>query len=62
MDILKEIKEKTKPNQLRLKSITVGEIMDKYPDKVVDSYSEGKHFVLVLDACRIKFQNTSETK
>ena len=59
---MKEIKEKTKVNQFRLKSVTVGEIMDKYPDKVVDSYSEGKHFVLVLDACRIKFQNTSKTK
>ena len=44
-----------------LTQITVKEIMDKYPDKVVDSYSEGKHFVLVLDTCRIKFRNTSDT-
>ena len=30
-------------------------IMDKYPDKVVDVYSEGYTAVLVLDTCRIKF-------
>jgi hypothetical protein len=61
VDTLKEIKKEEKKHQFRLNSLTVGEIMDKYPDKVVDSYSEGKHFVLVLDTCRIKFINTSDT-
>ena len=60
VDTLKKIKKEEKTHQFRLNSLTVGEIMDKYPDKVVDSYSEGKHFILVLDTCRIKFQNTSD--
>jgi hypothetical protein len=32
--------------------------MDKYPDKVVDVYAEGKNAIMVLDTCRIKFTNT----
>ena len=44
--------------QFRLGHVTIKEIMDKYPDKVVDVYTEGKNAVLVLDTCRIKFTNT----
>ena len=44
--------------QFRLGKVTIKEIMDKYPDKCVDVYSEGKSAVLVMDTCRIKFTNT----
>lgn len=44
--------------QFRLGKISIKEIMDKYPDKVVDVYAEGKNAVMVLDTCRIKFANT----
>jgi len=48
--------------QFRLGHISIKEIMDKYPDKVVDVYTEGKNAVMVLDTCRIKFTNTEITK
>ena len=51
-------KERASYTQFRLGHITIKEIMDKYPDKVVDVYSEGKNAVMVLDTCRIKFTNT----
>ena len=44
--------------QFRLGKGSIKEIMDKYPDKVVDAYAEGKNAVMVLDTCRIKFTNT----
>ena len=43
----------------RLEKISMKEIVDKYPDKVVDAYTEGKNAVLVLDSMRIKFMNKS---
>ncbi len=48
--------------QSRLSKISIKEIMDKYPDKVVDVYGEGKDAVLVLNTCRIKFTNTKITR
>ena len=44
----------------RLEKISIKEIVDKYPDKVVDAYTEGKNAVLVLDNMRIKFTNTDK--
>ena len=44
----------------RLEKISMKEIVDKYPDKVVDAYTEGKNAVLVLDNMRIKFTNTDK--
>jgi|TARA_R110002124_G_scaffold267451_1_gene434688 hypothetical protein len=44
----------------RLEKISMKEIVDKYPDKVVDAYTEGKNAVLVLDNMRIKFTNTNK--
>jgi|TARA_R110002124_G_scaffold244549_1_gene409644 ribosomal protein S17E len=44
----------------RLKKVSIKEIVDKYPDKVVDAYTEGKNAVLVLDNMRIKFTNTDK--
>jgi len=55
-------KERSNYTQFRLGNITIKEIMDKYPDKVVDVYTEGKDAVMVLDTCRIKFTNTEITK
>ena len=43
----------------RLEKISMKEIVDKYPDKIVDVYNEGKNAVLVLDNMRIKFSNKS---
>ena len=37
--------------------MTIKEIINKYPDKYVDIYTEGKNIVLVLDTCRIKYMN-----
>ena len=31
------------------------EIKAKYPDKVIDAYVENERLILVLDTCRIKF-------
>tara|TARA_R110002126_G_scaffold25218_1_gene86573 strand:+ start:256 stop:429 length:174 start_codon:yes stop_codon:yes gene_type:complete len=44
----------------RLKKVSIKEIVDKYPDKVVDAYTEGKNAVLVLDNMKIKFTNTDK--
>ena len=51
-------KERSSYTQFRLGVISIKEIMDKYPDKVVDVYAEGKNAVIQLDTCRIKFTNT----
>jgi len=48
--------------QFRLGQVTIKEIINKYPDKVVDVYAEGKNAVMVLDTCRIKFVNTEIMK
>ena len=36
-----------------LTQLTVKEIIDKYPDKVVDVINRKKDVVLILDTCRI---------
>ena len=51
-------KHRASYTQFRLGKVSIKEIMDKYPDKVVDVYAEGKNAVMVLDTCRIKFTNT----
>jgi len=33
------------------------EIKNKYPDKVIDAYAENGRLVIVLDTCRIKFDD-----
>tara|TARA_R110002020_G_scaffold256273_3_gene469934 strand:- start:800 stop:982 length:183 start_codon:yes stop_codon:yes gene_type:complete len=55
---MKNIKHEPKTIVNRLNKITIKEIIDKYPDKYVETYAEGKNAVLVLDTCRIKFINT----
>ena len=39
----------------RLKEISIAEIKNKYPDKIVDAYVEGGRLIVVLDKCRLKF-------
>ena len=38
-----------------LSNISYKEIKSKYPDKIVSAYTEGQRLVLVLDKCRIKY-------
>tara|TARA_R100000458_G_C8154777_1_gene161144 strand:- start:252 stop:428 length:177 start_codon:yes stop_codon:yes gene_type:complete len=54
---MKPIKEKKEVSRYRLQSINIKEIINKYPDKVVDVYNEGKHAVLQLSNMKIKFLN-----
>ena len=41
-----------------VKRIIIIDIMEKYPDMIVDVHKENKDAVLTLDAMRIKFHNT----
>ena len=51
---MKDNKHK-EPETYRLSNISAKEIRNKYPDKVVGGYAESGRLVLVLDTCRIKF-------
>ena len=57
---MKNISKDKSVTTYRLEKISMKEIVDKYPDKVVDAYTEGKNAVLVLDNMRIKFTNTNK--
>ena len=59
---MKSIKTKPRPLNYVLKSLNIKEIMDKYPDKVVEVYNEGKHAILQLSNMRIKFINRKKGK
>ena len=54
---MKPIKEKSKSEVVheRMKEISLAEIKAKYPDKLIDAYVEGGRLVVVLDTCRLKF-------
>ena len=54
---MKVIREENKPSisDGRLKEISLVEIKKKYPDKLIDAYVEDERLVVVLDTCRIKF-------
>ena len=53
---MKVIKEENKPETVeRLEEVSLAEIKKKYPDKLVDAYVEGGRLVIVMDTCRIKF-------
>lgn len=56
---MKDIKKDKSVTTYRLEKLSMKEIVDKYPDKVVTVYNEGKDAVLVLDNMRIKFSNKS---
>ena len=46
----------------RLKGISMKEIMDAYPDKVVDVKSRESDVVLTLDTCRIVFKRNNKQR
>ena len=46
----------------RLNNISAKEIKDKYPDKIIDAYAEDGRLVLVLDSCRLKFDERVKQK
>jgi len=53
----KVVKKKHEPQRYRLDNISMREIKNKYPDKVIDAYAENGRLVIVLDTCRIKFDD-----
>ena len=59
---MKKANKHTEPQKYRLNNISMKEIKDKYPDKIVDAYAESGRLVLVLDTCRIKFDERINQK
>ena len=61
--MMKKIIKKEPSNQrYRLNNISMREIKDKYPDKIIDAYAEDGRLVLVLDSCRLKFDERVNQK
>ena len=52
---IKELKKEYENQRYRLNNVSMKEIKDKYPDKIVDAYAEDGRLVIQLDTCRIKF-------
>ena len=48
-----QIREDIPDGNYVLKNINVKELMDKYPDKVVDIIDRKKDIVVIMDTCRI---------
>jgi len=44
-----------------LETVTVKEIMNKYPDKVVDVLDRERDIVVVMDTCKIIMRKTRST-
>ena len=44
-----------------LETVTIKEIMNKYPDKVVDVIDRGRDIVVVMDTCKIIMRKTRST-
>ena len=55
--IMKKVIKRKEPQRYRLDNISMREIKNKYPDKVIDAYAENGRLVIVLDTCRIKFDD-----
>ena len=55
-------KNRNKDSRYRLQTISIKEIINKYPDKYVNTYQRGKNVVLTLDTCKIVFTNKKEDK
>tara|TARA_R100000306_G_scaffold58735_1_gene57354 strand:+ start:409 stop:618 length:210 start_codon:yes stop_codon:yes gene_type:complete len=51
----KIVHREPKTERYRLEKISRLEIQNKYPDKMIDARVEGGRLVLILDTCRIKF-------
>jgi len=53
---MKTLKNRKEPVTFeRLQEVSLKEIKAKYPDKVIDAYAESQRLVIVLDTCRLKF-------
>lgn len=53
---MKKVKLKPKVEHYRIEQVSIKEIMDKYPDKVVQAIDRDNDTVLVLDTCKIVFR------
>ena len=51
----KIIHREPKTERYRLENISRLEIQNKYPDKVIDARVESGRLILILDTCRIKY-------
>ena len=51
----KVIHREPKTQRYRLENISRLEIQNKYPDKLIDVRVESGRLILILDTCRIKF-------
>ena len=51
----KVIRKEPETRRYRLNNISMKEIKDKYPDKIVDAYAEDGRLVIQLDTCKLKF-------
>ena len=51
----KVIHREPKTERYRLENISRLEIQNKYPDKLIDVRAESGRLILILDTCRIKF-------
>jgi len=59
---MKESVKRKEPKRYRLNNISIREIKNKYPDKVIDAYAEHGRLVIVLDTCKIKFDERVKQK
>jgi len=53
---MKKIKKNEKVEHYRIENVSIKEIMNKYPDKVIDAVDRKIDTVLVLDTCKIIFK------
>ena len=60
--MMKKANKHKEPQRYRLNNISAKEIKDKYPDKIIDAYAEDGRLVLVLDSCRLKFDERVKQK
>ena len=53
----KIVHREPKTQRYRLENISRIEIQNKYPDKLIDVRVESGRLILILDTCRIKYDN-----
>ena len=58
----KIILREPKTERYRLKNLSRVEIQNKYPDKVIDARVESGRFIIILDTCRIKYDERIRQK
>ena len=57
---INELRDQSKmpDGNYRLETVTIKEIMNKYPDKVVDIIDRERDIVVVMDTCKIIMKKT----